>query len=57
MIHGRTPATMSRDAGNHPVSWRVFDARAYLDFGTEREVDLHGNFLDFGGQLSTGIVF
>ncbi len=48
---------MSRDAGNHPVSWRVFDARAYLDFGTEREVDLHGNFLDFGGQLSTGIVF
>jgi hypothetical protein len=39
------------------VSWRVFDARAFLDFGTKREVDLRGNFLDFGGQLSTGIVF
>jgi hypothetical protein len=39
------------------VSWRVFDARAFLDFGTRREVDLRGNFLDFGGQLSTGIVF
>jgi hypothetical protein len=39
------------------ISWRVFDARAFLDFGTRREVDLHGNFLDFGGQLSTGIVF
>jgi hypothetical protein len=39
------------------VSWRVFDARTFLDFGTRREVDLHGNFLDFGAQLSTGIVF
>jgi hypothetical protein len=38
------------------VSWRVFDARAFLDFGTKREVDTRGNFLDFGGQLSTGIV-
>jgi hypothetical protein len=35
----------------------VFDARAFLDFGTRREVDRRGNFLDFGGQLSTGIVF
>jgi hypothetical protein len=39
------------------ISWRVFDARAFLDFGTKREVDLRGNFLDFGGQLSTGVVF
>jgi hypothetical protein len=39
------------------VSWRVFDARTFLDFGTRREVDLHGNFLDFGAQLSTGVVF
>jgi hypothetical protein len=39
------------------ISWRVFDARAFLDFGTKREVDRRGNFLDFGGQLSTGIVF
>jgi len=39
------------------LSWRVFDARAFLDFGAKREVDLRGNFLDFGGQLSTGIVF
>jgi hypothetical protein len=38
-------------------SWRVFDVRAFLDFGAKREVDLRGNFLDFGGQLSTGIVF
>jgi hypothetical protein len=38
------------------VTWRVFDARAFLDFGTRREVDRLGNFLDFGGQLSTGIV-
>jgi hypothetical protein len=39
------------------ITWRVADARVYLDFGTKREVDLRGNFLDFGGQLSTGIVF
>lgn len=39
------------------ASWRVFDARAFLDFGTKREVDRRGNFLDFGGQLSSGIVF
>jgi hypothetical protein len=39
------------------VSWRVFDSRAFLDFGTRREVDRLGNFLDFGGQLSTGVVF
>ena len=39
------------------ISWRVFDARAFLDFGTRREVDLRGNFLDFGGQLSSGLVF
>jgi hypothetical protein len=39
------------------ISWRVFDARAFLDFGTKREVDLHNNFLDYGGQLATGIVF
>jgi hypothetical protein len=39
------------------AAWRVFDARAFLDFGTKREVDERGNFLDFGGQLSTGIVF
>jgi len=39
------------------ASWRVFDARAFLDFGTKREVDERGNFLDYGGQLSTGIVF
>jgi hypothetical protein len=39
------------------VSWRVFDVRAFLDFGTKREVDRRRNFLDFGGQLSTGIVF
>jgi hypothetical protein len=38
------------------AAWRVFDARAFLDFGTKREVDDRGNFLDFGGQLSTGIV-
>jgi hypothetical protein len=38
------------------ASWRVFDARAFLDFATRREVDLHHNGLDFGGQLSTGIV-
>jgi hypothetical protein len=38
------------------AAWRVFDARAFLDFGTKREVDERGNFLDFGGQLSTGIV-
>lgn len=39
------------------VSWRVIDARAFLDFGTKRQVDRLGNFLDFGAQLSTGIVF
>jgi hypothetical protein len=39
------------------ASWRVFDVRAFLDFGTKREVDRRGNFMDFGGQLSTGIVF
>jgi hypothetical protein len=39
------------------AAWRVFDARAFLDFGTKREVDERGNFMDFGGQLSTGIVF
>jgi hypothetical protein len=39
------------------VAWRVFDARAFLDFGTKPEVDRLGNFLDFGGQISTGIVF
>jgi hypothetical protein len=39
------------------LSWRVFDGRAFLDFGTEREVDNRDNFIDFGGQLSTGIVF
>ncbi|HET9959500.1 MAG TPA: hypothetical protein VFQ61_33645 [Polyangiaceae bacterium] len=39
------------------ASWRVFDARAFLDFGTKREVDERGNFLDSGGQLSTGLVF
>jgi hypothetical protein len=38
------------------VSWRVFDARAFLDFGTKQRVDRLGDFLDFGGQLSTGIV-
>ena len=44
------------DLGPH-FSWRVFDARTFLDFGTRRQVDLRHNFLDFGGQLSTGIVF
>jgi hypothetical protein len=39
------------------VAWRVFDARAFLDFGTKTEVDRLGNFIDFGGQLSTGLVF
>lgn len=39
------------------LTWRVFDARTHLDFGTKREVDRRNNFLDFGGQLSTGIVF
>jgi len=39
------------------AAWRVFDARAFLDFGTKREVDERGNFLDFGGQVATGIVF
>jgi len=39
------------------AAWRVFDARAFLDFGTKREVDDRGNFMDYGGQLSTGIVF
>ena len=39
------------------ASRRVFDARAFLDFGTKREVDDRGNFLDHGGQLATGIVF
>jgi hypothetical protein len=39
------------------ASWRIFDARAFLDFGTRPEVDDRGNILDFGGQLSTGIVF
>lgn len=39
------------------AAWRVFDVRAFLDFGTKREVDERGNFLDFGGQLSTGLVF
>jgi hypothetical protein len=39
------------------LTWRVFDARTYLDFGTKREVDLRNDFLDFGCQLSTGIVF
>ena len=39
------------------ASWRVFDVRTFLDFGTKREVDDRDNFLDFGGQLSTGIVF
>jgi hypothetical protein len=39
------------------IAWRVFDARAFLDFGTKREVDRRGNFLDPGAQLSTGIVF
>ena len=39
------------------AAWRVFDARAFLDFGTKREVDERDNFMDFGGQLSTGIVF
>lgn len=39
------------------ATWRVFDARTFLDFGAKREVDLRHNFLDFGGQLSTGIVF
>ena len=38
------------------AAWRVFDARAFLDFATKREVDDRGNFLDFGAQLSTGIV-
>jgi hypothetical protein len=38
------------------VAWRVFDARAFLDFATKREVDERGNFLDFGAQLATGIV-
>lgn len=42
---------------SNALTWRVFDARAYLDFGTRREVDLHDNFLDFGGQMATGIVF
>lgn len=39
------------------VSWRMIDARAFLDFGTKRQVDRLGNFLDFGAQVSTGIVF
>jgi hypothetical protein len=39
------------------LSRRVLDARAFLDFGTKREVDLRGKFHDFGGQFSTGIVF
>lgn len=38
------------------VSWRIFDARTFMDFGTRREVDRRGNFIDFGEQLSTGIV-
>lgn len=36
--------------------WRVLDARTFLDFGTKREVDRLGNFLDFGAELATGIV-
>lgn len=39
------------------LAWRVIDARAFLDFGTRRRVDNRGNFLDFGAQASTGIVF
>jgi hypothetical protein len=39
------------------LTWRVFDLRAFLDFGTKREVDLHDNFMDFGAQASMGIVF
>jgi hypothetical protein len=38
------------------ASWRIFDARAFMDFGTRREVDRRGNFIDFGGQVSTGLV-
>jgi len=38
------------------VSWRIFDARTFMDFGTRREVDRRGNFIDIGEQLSTGIV-
>jgi hypothetical protein len=38
------------------ASWRVFDARAFLDFGT-KNVDDRGNSVDYGGQLATGIVF
>lgn len=42
---------------NDALTWRLFDVRTFLDFGTKREVDLRDNFLDFGGQASTGIVF
>jgi hypothetical protein len=38
------------------AAWRVFDARAFLDFGTKR-IDDRGNFVDYGAQLATGIVF
>ena len=42
---------------NSALSWRLFDVRTYLDFGTRRQVDLRDHFLDFGGQLATGLVF
>lgn len=39
------------------MTWRVLAARAFLDFNTRREVDLHDNFVDFGWQISTEILF
>jgi hypothetical protein len=37
------------------AAWRVFDARAFLDFGT-KEIDDRGHTVDYGAQLATGIV-
>jgi len=39
------------------AAWRVFDARAFLDFAAKRRIDDRGSFVDYGGQLSTGVVF
>jgi hypothetical protein len=38
------------------ASWRVFDARAFLDFGA-KEIDDRGHTVDYGAQLATAIVF
>jgi len=39
------------------AAWRVFDARLFLDFAAKREIDDRRNFVDYGAQLATGIVF